>query len=122
MEEEERRLEKLNTRLRLETDWLHYGVTARRKRNQGRLQRLHELRAERRDVMQNKTRSIDVNPVNLPRGSKIIIEAKEIEKSYGDRTVVKPFSCRILHQDKIGIIGIDISSYVKVRSYIATQT
>ena len=105
MEEEERRLEKLNTRLRLETDWLHYGVTARRKRNQGRLQRLHELRAERLDVMQNKTRSIDVNPVNLPRGSKIIIEAKEIEKSYGDRTVVKPFSCRILHQDKIGIIG-----------------
>ncbi len=105
MEEEERRLEKLNTRLRLETDWLHYGVTARRKRNQGRLQRLHELRAERRDVMQNKTRSIDVNPVNLPRGSKIIIEAKEIQKSYGDRTVVQPFSCRILHQDKIGIIG-----------------
>ena len=105
MEEEERRLEKLNTRLRLETDWLHYGVTARRKRNQGRLQRLHELRAERRDVMQNKTRSIDVNPVNLPRGSKIIIEAKEIQKSYGDRMVVQPFSCRILHQDKIGIIG-----------------
>ena len=105
MEEEERRLEKLNTRLRLETDWLHYGVTARRKRNQGRLQRLHELRDERRDVMQNKTRSIDVNPVNLPRGSKIIIEAKEIQKSYGDRMVVQPFSCRILHQDKIGIIG-----------------
>jgi ATP-binding cassette subfamily F protein uup len=105
IEEEERRLEKLNTRLRLETDWLHYGVTARRKRNQGRLQRLHELRAERRDVMQNKTRSIDVNPANLPRGSKIIIEAKDIQKSYGDRTVVQPFSCRILHQDKIGIIG-----------------
>ena len=105
IEDEERRLEKLNTRLRLETDWLHYGVTARRKRNQGRLQRLHELRAERRDVMQNKTRSIDVNPSNLPRGSKIIIEAKDIKKSYGDRTVVQPFSCRILHQDKIGIIG-----------------
>ncbi len=105
MEEEERRLEKLNTRLRLETDWLNYGVTARRKRNQGRLQRLHELRSERRDLMQNKVRSIDVNPVNLPRGSKIIIEAKDITKNYGDKTVVKPFSCRILHQDKIGIIG-----------------
>lgn len=105
MEEEERRLEKLNTRLRLETDWLHYGVTARRKRNQGRLQRLHELRNERRHMMQNKTRSIDVNPVNLPRGSKIIIEAKDIEKSYGDKKIIEPFSCRILHQDKIGIIG-----------------
>lgn len=105
MEEEERRLEKLNTRLRLETDWLHYGVTARRKRNQGRLQRLHELRTERREMMQNKTQSIDVNPVNLPRGSKIIIEAKDIQKSYGDRIIIKPFSCRILHQDKIGIIG-----------------
>jgi ATP-binding cassette subfamily F protein uup len=105
LEEEERRLEKLNTRLRLETDWLHYGVTARRKRNQGRLQRLTELRTERREMMQNKARSIDVNPTNLPRGSKIIIEAKDIQKSYGDRTVIKPFSCRILHQDKIGIIG-----------------
>jgi len=105
MEEEERRLEKLNTRLCLETDWFHYGVTARRKRNQGRLQRLQELRSERRHMMQNKTRSIDVNPINLPRGSKIIIEAKDIEKAYGDRKVVQPFSCRILHQDKIGIIG-----------------
>lgn len=105
MEEEERRLEKLNTRLRLETDWLHYGVTARRKRNQGRLHRLHELRDERRHMMQNKTRSIDVNPVNLPRGSKVIIEAKDIKKSYGEKIVVQPFSCRILHQDKIGIIG-----------------
>ncbi len=105
IEDEERRLEKLNTRLRLENDWLIFGVTARRKRNQGRLQRLHELRDERRSIMQNKTRSIDVNPANLPRGSKIIIEAKEIQKSYGDKTVVQPFSCRILHQDKIGIIG-----------------
>ncbi|MCX7343468.1 MAG: ATP-binding cassette domain-containing protein, partial [Proteobacteria bacterium] len=105
IEEEERRLEKLNTRLRLENDWLIFGVTARRKRNQGRLQRLHELRDERRSIMQNKTRSIDVNPANLPRGSKIIIEAKEIQKSYDDKTVVQPFSCRILHQDKIGIIG-----------------
>lgn len=105
MEEEERHLEKLNTRLRLENDWLNYGVTARRKRNQGRLQRLHELRSERRDIMQNKVRSIDVNPANLPRGSKIIIEAKEIQKSYDDKTIIQPFSCRILHQDKIGIIG-----------------
>lgn len=105
MEEEERRLEKLNTRLRLENDWLNYGVTARRKRNQGRLQRLHELRQERRDIMQNKVRSIDVNPANLPRGSKIIIEAKEIQKSYDGKTIIQPFSCRILHQDKIGIIG-----------------
>ncbi len=105
IEEEERHLEKLNTRLRLENDWLIFGVTARRKRNQGRLQRLHELRNERRSIMQNKTRSIDVNPANLPRGSKIIIEAKEIQKSYGEKTVIQPFSCRILHQDKIGIIG-----------------
>jgi ATP-binding cassette subfamily F protein uup len=105
LEEEERHLQKLNTKLRLENDWLHYGVTARRKRNQGRLQRLHEMRDEKRTVMQNKTRSIDVNPINLPRGSKVIIEAKDIQKSYNEKVVVQPFSCRILHQDKIGIIG-----------------
>lgn len=105
LEEEERHLQKLNTKLRLENDWLHYGVTARRKRNQGRLQRLREMRDEKRTVMQNKTRSIDVNPLNLPRGSKVIIEAKDITKAYGERTIIQPFACRILHQDKIGIIG-----------------
>lgn len=105
LEDEERHLQKINTRLRLENDWLNYGVTARRKRNQGRLQRLHEIRNEKRTIMQNKTRSIDVNASNLPRGSKMIIEAKDVSKKYDEKMVVQPFSCRILHQDKIGIIG-----------------
>jgi len=45
--EEQRAAEKLDARLKLEEHWLQRGVTGRRKRNQGRLTKLYEMRAER---------------------------------------------------------------------------
>jgi ABC-type multidrug transport system ATPase subunit len=45
--EEARAAEKLDARLRLEAHWLERGVTARRKRNQGRLEKLKDMRATR---------------------------------------------------------------------------
>src|SRR5690606_37042045 len=45
--EEARAAEKLDARLKLEAHWLERGVTARRKRNQGRLAALHQMRAQR---------------------------------------------------------------------------
>ncbi|WP_030538695.1 ABC-F family ATP-binding cassette domain-containing protein [Sphingobium sp. DC-2] len=45
--EEARAAEKLDAKLKIEAHWLQRGVTARRKRNQGRLAKLHEMRAQR---------------------------------------------------------------------------
>ena len=46
-DEEARAAEKLDAKLKLELHWLQRGVTARRRRNQGRLAKLHEMRAQR---------------------------------------------------------------------------
>jgi len=45
--EEARAAQRLDSKLRLEAHWLERGVTARRKRNQGRLEKLKEMRATR---------------------------------------------------------------------------
>jgi ATP-binding cassette subfamily F protein uup len=37
--------------------------------------------------------------------SKSVIVAEDISKSYGDRTIIKPFSLRIQRGDRIGIVG-----------------
>ncbi|MGD9741127.1 MAG: ABC-F family ATP-binding cassette domain-containing protein [Dongiaceae bacterium] len=95
---------KLDRKIAAETDWLHKGVTARRKRNQGRLRALFELRARRREERRA------VGEVNLVASAgdisgQMVIEAKAVAKSYGATPVVADFSTRIKRGDRIGIIG-----------------
>ena len=103
-EQEEAEQNRLNKKIESETRWLHKGVTARRKRNQGRLHRLYDLRNERRDQIK-KTGSVDFNIDNGSVQSKLIIDAKHISKSFNGRPIVKDFSLRVMQGNKIGIIG-----------------
>lgn len=94
----------LNKKLEAETEWLHKGVTARRKRNMGRLRKLQKLREER------KTQLKQIGSVNLEieegdARSRLVIEAKHIYKSFGERILVKDFSTKIMRGNKIGIVG-----------------
>ena len=94
----------LNKKLEEETEWLHKGVTARRRRNQGRLRRLQQLRLERKEQIKqigNINLSVDEGDFR----SKLVIEAKNICKSFGDRVIVKDFSTCIIKGNKIGIAG-----------------
>lgn len=96
--------QRLGKILEKEQRWLQRGVTARRKRNQGRLRRLHDLRAQKSMLL----RPPSSNSWELPKElnmSKVIIEAFDISKSYGDHILVHKFSTRILKGDRIGIIG-----------------
>lgn len=103
--EEERMMEKMDARLRLEQEWLHRGVTARRKRNQGRLRRLHELRAQRRDREQNLHKSLKMGDAGGSLSSRLVVETHGISKGYEGRTLIQNFTTRILRGDRIGIIG-----------------
>ncbi len=94
----------LNKKLEEETEWLHKGVTARRRRNQGRLRRLQQLRQERREQIK-KLGSIDLEIKEADVRSKMVVEAKHISKSYDNRDIVKDFSLRILKGNRIGIVG-----------------
>ncbi|MFN4090228.1 MAG: ATP-binding cassette domain-containing protein [Alphaproteobacteria bacterium] len=107
--EEEKQQARLDTKLAQEARWLHRGVTARRRRNQGRLARLHDMRAERASLLGRPTRANIVLREGEVR-SRTVIEAKRVSKSYpreggGERVLVRDFSTRILRGDRIGILG-----------------
>lgn len=79
-------------------------MTARRKRNMGRLRKLQQLRAERRNQIK-QAGSINLNVEEGDFRSKLVIEAKHICKSFGEREIVKDFSTRVIKGNKIGIVG-----------------
>ena len=94
----------LNKKIAEETEWLHKGVTARRKRNMGRLRRLIQLRQERREQIK-QIGSVNMEIENTAWRSKLVIEAKHLMKSFGNRTIVNDFSTKIIRGNKIGIVG-----------------
>lgn len=102
--EEERTAQRLDTKLRAEEHWLQRGVTARRKRNMGRLAKLMDLRETRRSLDRGPTSARIATESNDP-GSKILIDAKNISLAFGNRAIVQDLSLRVRKGDRIGIIG-----------------
>lgn len=94
----------LNKKIESETEWLHKGVTARRKRNMGRLRRLQQLREERRAQIK-QTGSVNLEIEEGDARSKLVIEAKNVCKNFGGREIIKDFSMKIMRGNKVGIVG-----------------
>jgi ATP-binding cassette subfamily F protein uup len=102
--EEARAADKLDAKLKIEAHWLERGVTARRKRNQGRLAKLWEMRAARAAM---------VGPQGIAKlavaaddsKTKSVIAASHVTKRFGERTVIDDFTLRIQRGDRIGIVG-----------------
>ena len=103
-EHEETERHKLDRKIVRETHWLHRGVTARRKRNMGRLRALQSLRQQRSDQRQ-KTGSVTITQGETAASAKRMIEAEHITKHFAGRAVVSDFSARVLRGDRVGIIG-----------------
>src|SRR4051795_11871620 len=103
-EEEARAAEKLDAKLKIEAHWLQRGVTARRRRNQGRLAKLHEMRAQRA-AMLGSAGTAKLALAKDDVRSKTVIDAEQVNKSYGDRAIIRDFSLRIQRGDRIGIVG-----------------
>jgi ATP-binding cassette subfamily F protein uup len=87
-----------------EEAWIRKGIEARRTRNEGRVKRLETLRRER---AARRERLGKVNFAVAPgeRSGELVLELHRVEKRYDGRTVIRPFSTRILRGDKIGVIG-----------------
>ena len=103
--EEEKHISKMNTKLKEELHWLHRGVTARRKRNQGRLRELNVLREQKRAILSGQVGKLKMGGADTQGGSRMVIEASSISKTLGDKPLIQDFSTRILRGDRIGIIG-----------------
>ena len=102
--EEARAAQRLDSKLRLEAHWLERGVTARRKRNQGRLEKLKEMRATRA-AMIGGPGVAKLGLANDDVRSKSVIVAEGVSKSFGDRTIIKNLDFRVQRGDRIGIVG-----------------
>jgi ATP-binding cassette subfamily F protein uup len=105
---EEKAAEKLDQKLAAEARWLHRGVTARRRRNQGRLRRLEELRSVRATMLGDKARA-KITAEDGDLKSRLVVDAKDLTKAFdgpdGPHIVIDRFSMRILRGDRIGILG-----------------
>ncbi len=106
--EEARAADKLDAKLKLELHWLQRGVTARRKRNQGRLAKLHEMRAVRA-AMLGPAGTAKLGLDNDEVKTKMVIDADKVAKRFGAgdswRTIVRDFTLRIQRGDRIGVVG-----------------
>ena len=95
---------KLDRKIVREEHWLRYGVTARRKRNQGRLRALNDLRQARRDQRAVPGRAKLVATDGETAG-KLVAEAEGLGKSYDGRAIVADLDLRIQRGSRIGIVG-----------------
>ena len=102
--EEERDQHKLDRKIVNEEHWLRYGVSGRRKRNVKRLGNLHALRQQRRDY-RGAAGNANLAAAEADKSGKLVIEAKNISRTYGERKIVDDFSIRVQRGDRIGIVG-----------------
>ncbi|URD60913.1 ATP-binding cassette domain-containing protein [Sphingomonas sp. KRR8] len=107
--EEERAAEKLDAKLAIELHWLQRGVTARRRRNQGRLAKLGEMRAQRAAIL-GPSGAAKLGLARDDTKTKSVIEADKVWKSFENdqgerRTIIRDFSLRIQRGDRIGVVG-----------------
>ena len=104
LEQEELERHKLDRKIAREDQWMHGGVTGRRKRNVRRVANLQALRAERRSAIA-AVGNVRLAAAEGSTSGKLVIEATGISKSFGDRIIVDDFSTRIARGDRVGIIG-----------------
>jgi ATP-binding cassette subfamily F protein uup len=84
--------------------WIRKGVEARRTRNEGRVKRLEDLRRTR-VARRDQQGQVKLDVSTGDRSGKIVAELTDVNKSYGEKVIVRDFTATILRGDKVGLIG-----------------
>ena len=102
--EEDEKIHKLNRKIRSESRWAVEGISARRKRNQGRLRNLEKLRAERQSYI-SRTGLAKMKLDSRTKSGQLVLKADKVSKSFGEKCIIRNFSIQIRKGDRIGIVG-----------------
>ena len=112
MTEEAVRLRKLDKRIADETRWSHQGISARRKRNQGRMRELAEMRLQRARDGGNVSRQMAMTTGNAEGGGQVVLEARNITITVPGtppqdepHILVSHFNAIVKRGDRLGIVG-----------------
>ena len=102
--EEDLARHKLDRRIKAEARWAVEGISARRKRNMGRVRALQAMRAERAAMIRRQgtaDMALDSGQVS----GKLVIEAKGISKAFGEKLILRPFDLKVLRGDRVAFVG-----------------
>jgi len=103
-EEEDIARHKLDRKIKSEARWAVEGISARRKRNQGRVRALQDLRQERAgQIKRQGAAAMELS--SAPKSGRKVIDAKGITKGFGDKTIVSNFSINIQRGDRVAFVG-----------------
>jgi ABC transport system ATP-binding/permease protein len=120
-EEEDQARHKLDRKIKAEARWAVEGISARRKRNQGRVRALQDLRAERAGMIRRQGAAEMVLEAGQTSGKRVI-EAMGISKVFGDRTILQPFDLRILRGDRVAFVGPNGAGKTTLLNILTGQT
>ncbi len=103
-EDEDMQRHKLNRKIKAEARWAVEGISARRKRNQGRVRALGELRAQKAgQIKRQGTAAMEFEAG--PKSGRKVVEATGIAKSFGDKVILRPFDLKVQRGDRIAFVG-----------------
>lgn len=103
-QDEDMQRHKLDRKIKSEGRWAVEGISARRKRNQGRLRALNSLRAERAGMIRRQGTAAMALNVG-PKSGRKVIEAIDVEKSFGETLILRRFSTTIQRGDRVALVG-----------------
>ncbi|MGC8202690.1 ABC-F family ATP-binding cassette domain-containing protein [Aliiroseovarius sp. PTFE2010] len=103
-EDEDIARHKLDRKIKAEARWAVEGISARRKRNMGRVRALHDLRSERAAMIRRQG-AADMALESGQKSGKLVVEAKGISKAFGDKQIVRNFSVKIARGDRVALVG-----------------
>ena len=103
-EEEDMQRHKLNRLIKSEARWAVEGISARRKRNMGRVRALRDLRAERSSQIKRQG-TADFALDSSPKSGRKVIEAEGVSKGFGDKQIVADFSIKVQRGDRVAFVG-----------------
>ena len=103
-EEEDLQRHKMDRKIKAEARWAVEGISARRKRNQGRVRALQDLRKERAAMIKRQgAAAMDLS--SAPKSGRKVIDAKGLSKGFGDKRIVTDFSLTVQRGDRVAFVG-----------------
>ena len=95
--------QKLAKRLSDELDWVRSNAKGRQTKSKARLARYEEMAAEA-----ERTRKLDFEEIQIPPGPRLgslVLEAKDLQKGFGDRQLINGLSFSLPRNGIVGVIG-----------------
>lgn len=105
MEEEAESLRRLTKKIEAETYTFYRSITAQRTRNEGRARALQAMRADRAERVRDLPRELNLGVDSGVASGKLVADIKGVSKGFGDRTLFKNLTTRIIRGDRLGIVG-----------------